>query len=222
MAYRRTPAVQQRLDDLRSRLVDAAIAQVAEHGYAGCSINAVATAAGVGTGTVYRHFANKGELFTEVFRIVCTHEVDAMADAGARARDRDGRWVEAVTASVCTFAERALRAPTLAYALLAEPVDPQVDTERLRFREAFRDAIAIAIDAAVDADEIPPQDSAFTAACIVGAIGESLVLPLARGVADPSVIPSITTFTLRSLGSSDAHHPRGLQSGSAAAGLRCG
>ncbi len=222
MAYRRTPAVQQRLDELRIRLIDAAIEQVAEHGYGGCSISAVASAADVGTGTVYRHFANTGELFTEVFRIVCGHEVEAMADAGVRAQADTGRFVDAITASVCTFAERALRAPTLAYALLVEPVDPQIDTERLRFREAFRNAVATSIDAAIEAGEIPAQDGAFTAACIVGAIGEALVAPLARDSADPSVIPSITTFTRRSIGVSDAHNSRGLQSGSAAGELRCG
>ncbi len=222
MAYRRTPAVQRRLDDLKSQLVDAATAQVAGHGYAGCTISGVAAAAGVGTGTVYRHFANKGELFTDVFRIVCAHEVDAMSDAGARVRAQGGRRVDAVIASVATFAQRALRAPTLAHALLVEPVDARVDTERLRFREAFRDAIAISIDAAVEAGEIPPQDSAFTAACIVGAVGEALVGPLARGAAERSVVSSVTTFTRRALGScTDAHHTRGLQSGSTADRLRC-
>jgi hypothetical protein len=34
------------------------------------------------------------------------------------------------------FAERALRNRRLAWALLAEPVDPLVDAERLAFREA--------------------------------------------------------------------------------------
>ncbi|WP_072690225.1 TetR/AcrR family transcriptional regulator [Rhodococcus marinonascens] len=217
MAYRRTPAVQERLDALRTTLIESAIELIARHGYGGCSISAVAAAAGVGTGTVYRHFTNKGELFTEVFRIVCSREVSAAVEAGNTARNIEGRNLAAVSASVSTFAERALRAPTLAYALLVEPVDPQVDTQRLLFRESFRDAFAGAIAAAVESGEIPEQDASVTAACIVGAIGEALVLPLARGVgdststgvgdstssgsADSTIIPALLTFTLRSLGS---------------------
>ncbi|WP_213574478.1 TetR/AcrR family transcriptional regulator [Rhodococcus sp. USK13] len=201
MAYRRTPAVQERLDALRTTLIDSALGLIARHGYAGCSISAVAAEAGVGTGTVYRHFANKGELFAEVFRIVCSREVSAAVQAGNSAQSTEGRYVAAVSASVHTFAERALRAPTLAYALLVEPVDPQVDTERLLFRESFRDALAVAIAAAVEAGEIPDQDASVTAACIVGAIGEALILPLARGAGDSTIIPALLTFTLRSLGS---------------------
>ncbi|MDV7242838.1 MULTISPECIES: TetR/AcrR family transcriptional regulator [Rhodococcus] len=201
MAYRRTPAVQERLDALRTTLIDSALGLIARHGYAGCSISAVAAEAGVGTGTVYRHFANKGELFAEVFRIVCSREVSAAVQAGNSAQSTEGRYVAAVSASVHTFAERALRAPTLAYALLVEPVDPQVDTERLLFRESFRDALAVAIAAAVEAGEIPDQDASVTAACIVGAIGEALILPLARGAGDSAIIPALLTFTLRSLGS---------------------
>ncbi|MFD4369176.1 TetR/AcrR family transcriptional regulator [Rhodococcus sp. NPDC058521] len=201
MAYRRTPAVQDRLDALRARLIASATDLVGRHGYAGCSIAAVAADADVGTGTVYRHFANKGELFAEVFRISCSREVNAAVDAGNRAKDAGGNNVEAVSALVITFAERALRAPTMAYALLAEPVDPAVDTERLLFRESFRDALAVAVSAAVAAGEIPEQDSEVTAACLVGAIAEALVRPLARGTADPRILPALRTFTLRSLGS---------------------
>ena len=210
MAYRRTPAVQGRLDALRERIVVSAIETVARHGYGGCSIAAVASRAGVGTGTVYRHFSNKGELFTEVFRIVSNREVAALEEARDAALARSHSGVEAVAAAVRTFAQRVLSAPTLAYALLVEPVDPQVDTERLFFRGTFRDAIAVAIDDAVVSCEIPPQDTSLTAACAVGAIAEALVLPLSRGAADATVVPAIVTVVIRSLGTRDAaddHQP---------------
>lgn len=220
MAYRRTPAVQQRLDSLRTTLIESAIALVAEHGYGGCSMSAVAQRSGVGTGTLYRHFANKGELFAEVFRIVCSAEVAAAVEAGSNARTSRGSNVSAVEASVRTFAERALRAPTLAYAVIAEPVDPQVDSERLLFRESYRDALATAIAAAIESGEIPDQDVTVTAACIVGAIGEALVLPLARGLGDRDIIAALLTFTLRSLGCTDESDARSLQPGPTADRLR--
>ncbi|ERB55990.1 TetR/AcrR family transcriptional regulator [Rhodococcus sp. WS1] len=206
MAYRRTPAVQERLDAQRARLLDAATTAVATHGYAGCSIAAVAKNAGVGTGTLYRHFDGKGELFAEVFQSVCSREVSAARNAGDNARSLEGNHRSAVSASVRTFAERAMRAPVLAYALLVEPVDPLVDEQRLMFRESFRDCLATAIRSAVDTGEIPSQDATLTAACIVGAIGEALILPLRGGTTDPTAIDAILAFTLRSLGSFDDTH----------------
>ena len=80
----------------RERLLAAAQALIEEHGYAGASVIAIAERAGVASGTLYRHFASKEELFVEVFRSVCSREERAMAAAGepggwrARARPASG------------------------------------------------------------------------------------------------------------------------------------
>ena len=42
---------------------------------------------------------------------------------------------------LATFAERALRNPRLAWALIAEPVDPLVDAERLAYRERYAQVV---------------------------------------------------------------------------------
>ncbi|MGU3436641.1 TetR/AcrR family transcriptional regulator [Actinomycetes bacterium M1A6_2h] len=201
MAYRRTPAVQDRLAASRARIVDAATSLVSEYGYAGCSVSAVAARADIGTGTVYRHFASKGELFAEVFRTACTREVDAVRAA------RTAGSAESVVASMLVFAHRALRAPTMAYALLVEPVDPLVEAERLAFRRAFRDSLAESIDVAIEAGSIPAQDSAVTAACIVGAIAEALVVPLAHHVSSDAVTDSLATFVRRAIGVNHEERP---------------
>ena len=220
MAYRRTHAVEQRLEAARARLLDAATALVAERGYAGCSMAAVAKSAQVGTGTVYRYFPNKGELFAEVFRNACTREVAAATAAGASVTDDS--HVSAIVASIRTFAERALKAPKLAFALLAEPVDPLVDTERTAFRESFGDLLAVATQSAIEAGEIPTQNAGITGAALVGAIGEALIMPLAKGNADPHIVPGLITFTIRALGGSHDHDSRSDQSGPAADRLRRG
>lgn len=196
MAYRRTPAVQARLDALRDRILAAAIELLAQHGYAGCSIAAVARRAEVATGSVYRHFPNKAVLSAEVFRVAVGREVAAVA-AAARST---GSLVERVAAVVETFAGRALKSPRLAYALLAEPVDPAVDAERLEFRRAYRDIIAATIAEGVAGGELPPQNPQLAAAALVGAIGEALVGPLASGAADSDTIPGLVTFAVRALG----------------------
>ena len=201
MAYRRTADIQARLDAQRARLLAAAIELVATSGYAGCSVNAVAARAGVASGTVYNHFANKSDLLAEVFRRVVRREVDAVRGAATSS----GSLTQRTTAIVETFAERALTAPRLAYALLAEPVDPAVDGLRLQFRAAFRDIIADSIAAGVRSAELPPQNASLVAAALVGAIGEALIGPLV-GQPDPATVPTLVTFALRSLGASDAAH----------------
>jgi AcrR family transcriptional regulator len=200
VAYRRTPAIQVRLDAQRAAILDAATALLREHGYAGCSMAAVAARAGIATGSVYRHFPSKAELAVELFRTVVTREVAAVSEASKR----PGGLVERIVAVVETFAGRALKSPRLAYALLAEPVDPAVDAERLVFRKAFRDVFAEHIAAGVAAGVLPVQDPQLTAAALVGAGAEALIGPLAGGTADPGTVPALVTFTIRALGGTDA------------------
>jgi hypothetical protein len=105
-----------------------------------------------------------------------------------------------VSAAVETFARRALRSPRLAYALIAEPVDPGVEAERLVYRGAYRDIFAQVVADAVDAGDLPPQDPQVTAAAVVGALAEALVVPLHTGVAARHTVPEIVAFVQRALG----------------------
>jgi AcrR family transcriptional regulator len=176
--YRRTEKTEERRAAARERIVDAALDQLAEGGYASANVQAVAKRAGIATGTVYTHFPSKSELFSEVFRRASARELAVMADTAAHdelpARERIASGAE-------TFARRALAEPTRAYALLAEPVDPAVEKERLAFRRAYRDLFARTIEQGIDNGELPPQDSQTVAAALVGALGEALVGPLSPG-----------------------------------------
>lgn len=202
MAYRRTPRVQARLDAQRETILAGAAAQLADRGYAGCSVASVAARAGVASGTVYQHFDSKADLVAELFRRVVTREVAAVRSAA----ESDGPAPERVAAFVEIFAGRALKAPRLAYALLAEPVDPAVDALRLEYRRAFRDVIAEVVADGVTTGAVPPQDATVVASALIGAIAEALVGPLATGHDEPSTIPTLITFALRSLGVPDAAH----------------
>jgi AcrR family transcriptional regulator len=154
MAYRATERTEARRRAARERILRAAHELVARGGFGAASVAAVAEHAGVATGTVYRHFSSKADLFAEVFRRAAQHEVDAVAGA------------ETLAGGVETFARRALAGRRLAWALLAEPVDPVVEAERLAFRRAYQ------------ALEARPVGDELTAAALVGAIGEVLVGPL--------------------------------------------
>jgi AcrR family transcriptional regulator len=203
VAYRRSPAVQERLDAARARVVDAALALVAEGGWSSASVAAVAARAGVATGSVYQHVPGKGELLAEVFRLASGREVEAVGAA----LERPGTTAERAAAGVETFVRRAFRAPRLAYALIAEPVDPRVEAERLVFRAAYRDRFAGLIADAAARGDLPPQDPTTTAAAVVGAIAEAVVVPLHHGDLDPHddatadrTVAELTALVVRALG----------------------
>lgn len=182
----------------RERLLRAAGEIVEEDGYAAASVLAVAERAGVAAGTLYRHFPSKEDLFVELFRAVCDREVDAMREAAEAAA---GDHTERIARVLTTFAERALRRPRLAWALLAEPVDPRVDAERLAYRARYRELLCSALREAIAAGELPPQDPELTSAALVGACGEVLVGPLAADEPGPQdTIASLRTFILRAVG----------------------
>src|SRR5947209_10481180 len=143
----------------RLRLLESARAVVEEGGYGAASVAAVAERAGVAAGTLYRHFRSKEELFVELFRQVCDRELAAMSQA---AETGSSSSVERLVEVLSTFAERALRRPRLAWALLAEPVDPLVDAERLAYRERYAALVAACLQEAVDLGEIPPQPVPLT------------------------------------------------------------
>ena len=204
MPYRPTERTEARRTQARARIVRAAHELIARGGYREASIAAVARRAGVATGSVYRHFPSKAELFAEVFRTASQREVDAVAAAAAGV----GRPApERIAAAVEVFAQRALAGRRLAWALLAEPVDPAVEAERLHFRGAYRDVFAAILRDGVAAGEIPPQDCELSASSLVGAIGEALVgptSPTAGRTAGPGLVDGLTAFCLRAVGAAGA------------------
>lgn len=180
---------------MRGRLLAAARAVIERGGYAGASVAAIASEAEVSAGALYRHFPSKSELFADVFREVCGHEIDAVhAVATTHAGDAVARIDTVITA----FAERALLNPTLAWALIAEPVDPAVERVRLEFRASYRTMLAEFLREAIAARAAPPQDPDLTAAALVGAANEVLAGPLAPAL-DDHRDPAETVEALRTL-----------------------
>jgi AcrR family transcriptional regulator len=105
-----------------------------------------------------------------------------------------------------TFGRRALAEPVRAYALIAEPVDPAVEAERLTFRRAYAGLFARALADGVESGELPPLDADLTAAAIVGALAEALVGPLQqRDAGADALVDALQTFVLRSAGTAHAH-----------------
>jgi AcrR family transcriptional regulator len=177
--YRPTEKTEARKAATRERIVAAALDQLAEGGYASASVQAVAARAGVATGSVYRYFPSKSELFAEVFRRASAREMRHFAEATAGA---ELPAEERIAAAVESFARRALAGPVRAYALIAEPVDPAVEAERMTFRRAYADLFARALR------ELPHPHPDLAAAAIVGALAEALLGPLARHDTDAGAL----------------------------------
>lgn len=203
MAYRPTARTEATRIAHRERLLDAARELLAEGGYPAASISALARRAGIATGSVYNHFSSKQELLAAVFRHVAGHELTAVREA-VRAHSGAGEQLRAL---VEVFSYRALRSPRTAWALLAEPVDPLVEEERLTYRRGYHLLAETVIVAGISAGELPPQNAQLSAAAVIGAVGEALLGPLspvgARTDPEP-VVENITTLCLRAVGAGGA------------------
>lgn len=187
MAYRETEKMRQRKAQARQRIIDCTYECVANGGFRSARITRIAGLAGVATGTIYRHFESREDLFAEIFRTATQREVDKVAEA----LNTDGDAAVRLEAALRQFAERAMRGPMMAWALIAEPVDPKLEEERLVYRRAYAELFEQAIQDGIEEGCIPDQDARQSSTCLVGAIAESLVGPLSPTLAGQITIADI-------------------------------
>lgn len=208
MPYRRTENVVRRLAEREETILDAASAAASEGGMGAVQIAGIAQRAGIAAGTVYRYFPSKTDLVAELVAAVAGREIGAMRAAA----DAAPGPLSALAAAISTFAARALSERRLAWAVIAEPVDPQVDVVRLDFRQALAAELESRIRAAIDGKHLPAQDANVAAPALVGALMEGLIGPLAPtpevGKAREAV-QTATLLALRALGVPDGR-ARGL------------
>ena len=198
MAYRETDSVRARKAAQRRHLLVCAEQLVRQSGFASLTMQTLADQAGVGVGTLYRYFDNKGGLAAEVFRRATEREVAAVAQAMELAQGN--HVAERLTHVLRDFVSRAQAAPTLAWSLIAEPVDPEVDEERLRYRQRYAGLYQSLLDEGVAAGQLPVQDTAVVAAAMVGAIAEALVGPLSTPLPKAGLADALVAFCRRAVG----------------------
>jgi AcrR family transcriptional regulator len=209
MPYRRTENVERKLAARHDAILKAARALASESGIAAVQIAPVAARAGIAAGTVYRYFPSKTELVGALVAAQSRAELAALT----KAADAAPGPLSALAAALTTFGARVLADRRLAFALIAEPVESDLDPARVTYRKALTGAFEQRIRAALAAGHLPDQDPAITAPAIIGALIEGLIGPLSSPVADAAAgraaVQALTLFGLRALGVIDAR-ARGL------------
>lgn len=198
MAYRRTEKMAARLAGKRAQILRAAQDLAAEDGWGAVQIANVATRAGIATGTVYRYWPSKTELCTEIVATVSAHEVGIVRSIS----ETDAEPAAKLKSAIMTFGARALRGRRLAYAMIAEPVDPDVEAARLKYRALLADCFERILREGIMRGAFSRLDPAVLAACIVGALMEALIGPLAPSRGDDPqsenhLVEQIAAFCLR-------------------------
>jgi AcrR family transcriptional regulator len=210
MPYRRTDNVVRKLAARHQAILEAAKALAAEGGMAAVQIAPMAERANIAAGTVYRYFPAKADLVAALVAAVSEHEIAAIHKAVNAAPGP----MSALAAAITTFAARALADRRLAFALIAEAVEPELDAVRASYRRALTSEFETRIRAAIAAGHLPAQDAAVTAPALIGAMTDGLIGPLAPAAdTDYSTVrarvQTLTLFALRALGVVDAR-ARGL------------
>ena len=209
MPYRRTESVIRRLAAREQAILNAGLALAAEGGLHAVQVAAVADRANIAAGTVYRYFPSKTDLVAEVIAAVAARELTAMR----KAADAAPGPLSALAAAIATFAARALAGRKLAWAVLAEPVEPELDALRLDFRQSLAAELESRIRAATSRALLPEQDVRMAAPALIGALAEGLLGPLAPAYDDApaarAAVQDATLLALRALGIMDAR-ARGL------------
>lgn len=176
MAYRATDKTRAKKADTRQRILEECYHLVSESGFRGVSVNEVAQRSNIATGSIYRHFPSKADLVAEIFRFCTSHELQAVAASANLTGSPEQRLQQAVM----KFSQRAIQGRRLAYALIAEPVDPLVEKERLAYRYAYAEIFEDLIAEGIQGGVFVMQDAAMTASAIVGVLAEVLLEPLVR------------------------------------------
>jgi len=161
--------------DKKTQILGAARSVVMEGGFRELQMNAVAAAAGIAVGTIYRYYPSRADLCAAIVSVTSQREVDVLSGIAVA----EGSPSDKVRDAVRTFAARAMRGRRLAYGLIFEPIDPEVESTRLKYRRAIARVFETIIREGIATGEFRDQDPEVAGTCLVGAFMEGLINSLA-------------------------------------------
>src|SRR5258708_16903647 len=178
----------QLIEETHKRVLQVARDLIAEGGWAAAQISVIASRSALATGSIYRYFDSKVDLCVQVLAQVSEREAQVVAEIV----DTDGDATSRLGDTVAMFVRRAARKPRLAYALIAEPCEPELDEARLKYRDALAGQFARLIAEGIRRGEFIHMPPHVLSTCLIAAIMEPLITPLARAVTHP--MPEIETL----------------------------
>jgi AcrR family transcriptional regulator len=175
MAYRKTEFVENKRRQTRERILHAAKKLVENGGWENCNLTKVAKNSGVASGSIYNYFEKITDLYIEVFYAIADEEIAVISNI-ANSKESP---LERFKLAISTFASRALKGRTKAYAVIGEPVAQEVDSIRQKYHAKFIEQYERIISDGVKAGDFHAQTPRTSATCAFGALVETLVVPLA-------------------------------------------
>lgn len=174
MSYKRSSLMQERMEQNRNAILDSARELIAHGGFKEASIQAIAERAGVSTGLVYRYFENKSQILIEVLSAAISREVEILEHIAKS----DLTPKQKLQKSVTTFVKRAMNSPQLAYSLMFEPVDPEMEHERFRSKQLIKQSIKEILAEGKVNGEFDFEDLNTAALGVVGSMTFVVIEPL--------------------------------------------
>ena len=174
MSYKRSSLMQERMEQNRQAILQSARELIAQGGIKDAQIQAIAERAGVSSGLVYRYFDNKSQVLIEVLSEAIQHEVKILNHIAESELSSKQKLDKAVT----TFVKRAMNSPQLAYSLMFEPVDTELEHERFRSKQLIKQSIKEILAAGKINGEFGFEDLNTAALCVVGAMTFVVIEPL--------------------------------------------
>ena len=174
MSYKRSSLMQERMEQNREAILQSARELIAQGGIKDAQIQVIAERAGVSSGLVYRYFDNKSQVLIEVLSEAIQHEVKILNHIAESELSSKQKLDKAVT----TFVKRAMNSPQLAYSLMFEPVDAELEHERFRSKQLIKQSIKEILAAGKINGEFGFEDLNTAALCVVGAMTFVVIEPL--------------------------------------------
>ena len=153
-----------RIERSRRVILEAALDELGEIGYGALTIESVATRAGVGKSTIYRHWPGKLALVEDAFR---TLKAKALVPESGPLRDRVTGFLQ----QVARLIEESTYSACMPALIEAAERDPQVRAFHCEFSSERRAVLVDVLRDAIDAGELPKDaDPELLADALVGPI----------------------------------------------------
>ena len=207
MVYRRTKAVQERLQARELAILEAATRIFTREGYHGATVKAIAQEAGVATGTVYLYFSSKEAVFSALMERLRRMVLEGILSARAGQSGTLSKLAASIPAAVQVFAHNRDLARTVL--IQGAGASPAFEARLAEMHDLFAGFVSRELAEAQAVGQLPPMDPVVAARAWVGTFYEVIVAwlrsPDHEGNPDAAqsllrTIPTLVRYNLAAVG----------------------